>query len=254
MIKRLWSFFASTQLCFWVLNLLCLNLVIGGLYTRFDRRYRELDSELFLSWMQNNIDIHCWWLISLMLILTLLGANTLACSCQRLSQLWQRRRSQRLHTNMLLLCPTLMHLCFLLILSGHALTEFSGAKGQVIVQTGQHYNIAATQLDVLDVQHQFHTSGVLDGYLQQSQVNVNLSRNGQSRHEQVQVLHPLCDSGISYHLALAGKAVRGEDPKLVINIKQDTGLPLILIGNGLMCLLLCFYFFFVRKQSRGENL
>jgi len=188
------------------------------------------------------------------LILTLLGANTLACSCQRLSQLWQRRRSQRLHTNMLLLCPTLMHLCFLLILSGHALTEFSGAKGQVIVQTGQHYNIAATQLDVLDVQHQFHTSGVLDGYLQQSQVNVNLSRNGQSRHEQVQVLHPLWDSGISYHLALAGKAVRGEDPKLVINIKQDTGLPLILIGNGLMCLLLCFYFFFVRKQSRGENL
>lgn len=253
-MRRLWIVLASTQLCFWTLNLLCLNLVIGGIYTNFDRRYRELDSELFLSWMTANFDVHCWWLISLMLVLTVLGANTLACSGQRLCQLWQRRKKHRLSTDLLLLCPTLMHLCFLLILSGHALTEFSGAKDSIPVLPGRQYDVAGTRIQVLDAVNQFRSEGPLKGYLQQSRADLKLTRNGRSHDVTIQVLQPLFDAGVTYHLALAGKADKGREPRLVINVKRDTGLPLILLGNGLMCLLLCFYFFFVRKQSRGDNL
>lgn len=254
MITRLWNLLASTRLCFWTLNLLCLNLVVGGLYARFDRRYRGLDSELFPSWLQQNFDIHCWWLISLMLVLTVLGANTFACSCQRLNFLWQRRRNHGVAANMLLLCPTLMHLCFLLIISGHALTEFSGAKGRFPVRPGQQYKIAETRLDIGTANHLFRSGGALDGYLQQSWVDMTLTDDRGSRNERIEVLKPVWHEGISYHLSLAGKQNKGNAPKLVINAKKDPGLQLILIGNGLMSLLLCIYFFFVRKQSGGDRL
>lgn len=58
MIKRLWNQLASTRLCFWILNLLSLNLVIGGLYAKFDGRYRQLNSELLFP----------GWTITLMLV------------------------------------------------------------------------------------------------------------------------------------------------------------------------------------------
>ncbi|OQY16318.1 MAG: hypothetical protein B6I36_10420 [Desulfobacteraceae bacterium 4572_35.1] len=56
MIKSLWSRLASTQLCFWTLNLLTINLVIGGLYTGSDDRYRQINGQLFSHWLQNNFD------------------------------------------------------------------------------------------------------------------------------------------------------------------------------------------------------
>lgn len=251
MINSLWNQLTSSRLCFWILNLLSLNLVVGGLYAKFDGRYRQLNSELFFSWLSQHFDGHCWWLVTLMLLLLLLGANTLACSCQRIYQLWQRRHNNRTSTTLLLLCPTLMHLCFLLILSGHALTEFSGLKEKIAAKAGQQITIEQTVVEVLDQQNSYRTEGPLAGHLQQSRARLNFVSNGQSQIEEVAVLTPLWHNGITYHLALAGKTKQGQQPRLVINIKQDTGLPLILLGNGLMCLLMLIYFVRIRTHRHG---
>lgn len=251
MINSLWNQLTSTRLCFWILNLLSLNLVIGGLYAKFDGRYRQLNSELFFSWLNQHLDSHCWWLISLMVLLLLLGANTLACSCQRINQLWQRRHNNRLSTTLLLLCPTLMHLCFLLILSGHALTEFSGLKEMIAAKSGQQIMIKQTLVEVVDQLNTYRDQGPLTGHLHQSRAQLKFVANEHSQVKDVAVLQPLWHEGITYHLALAGKPKQGQQPRLVINIKQDTGLPLILLGNGLMCLLMLIYFLRIRNHRHG---
>ncbi len=253
MINSLWNQLTSTRLCFWILNLLSLNLVIGGLYAKFDGRYRQLNSELFFSWLSNNLDGQCWWLISLMALLLLLGLNTFACSCQRINQLWQRRHNNPLKTNMLLLCPTLMHLCFLLILSGHALTEFSGLKEKMIAKEGKQITIQQTLVEVTKLNNLYRTTGPLAGHLQQSSAQLTFTHDDQSQTKQVAVLSPLWHNGITYHLALAGKPAPGQQPRLVINVKHDTGLTLILLGNGLMCLLMLIYFLTIRNHRRGGH-
>lgn len=253
MINRLWNQLTSTRLCFWILNLLTLNLVIGGLYSKFDGRYRQLNSELFFTWLSNNLDGNCWWLISLMILLFLLGLNTFACSCQRINQLWQRRHNNPLKTNMILLCPTLMHLCFLLILSGHALTEFTGLKEKISAKAGKHITIQQTVVNVTKQSNSYRTTGPLAGHLQQSSAQLTFIDHDQQQTKHVEVLTPLWHNGVTYHLALAGKTTPKQQPRLVINIKQDTGLSLILLGNGLMCLLMLIYFLTTRNHRRGGN-
>jgi len=261
MINSIWNQLTSTRLSFWILNLLSINLVTGGLYAKFDGRYRQLNSELFVPWMQHNFDANCWWLITLMLLLLLLGANTLACSFQRMYQLWQRRHNNRLGTNLLLLCPTLMHLCFLLILSGHALTEFSGLKEKIDGKAGQQIMIHQTQVEVLEQSNVYRSSGPLAGLLQSSSAKLKFtdrdSGKERSKIEEISVLSPRWNDGVSYHLALAGKPDKkrgkGQAVPLVINIKQDTGLPLIILGNALMCMLMTVYFLLIRNNRSGGN-
>lgn len=261
MINSIWNQLTSTRLSFWTLNLLSINLVTGGLYAKFDDRYRQLDSELFIPWLQNNFDVNCWWLMTLMLLLLLLGVNTFACSSQRIYQLWQRRHNNQLSTNLLLLCPTLMHLCFLLILSGHALTEFSGLKEKIDGKVGQQIMIHQTLVEVLEQSNVYRSTGPLAGLLQSSSAKLKFtyrdSEQEHSRIEEISVLSPRWNDGVSYHLALAGKPdknrEKGQATPLVINIKQDTGLPLIILGNGLMCLLMTAYFFLIRTNRSGGN-
>ncbi|EAT16008.1 hypothetical protein HTZ97_08195 [Desulfuromonas acetoxidans] len=251
MITMLWQRLASTKLCFWTLNLLCLNLFIGGLYAMFDGRYRQLNMTLFPQWIHDNFDTQCWWLITLMLVLALLGANTFACSVQRLQQLWQRRRANSWRTNLVLLSPTLMHLCFLLILSGHALTEFSGLKENLPISTGQQLHLDNTAIEVLSQSNTLYGDGPLNGVLRQSQAQLRFTRNGQQHETTLRVLHPVYDNGASYHLLLAKKPRPGQPPTLKIAIKKDPGLPLILLGNALMSLLMAIYFVTIRHHRYG---
>ena len=251
MINTLWQRLASPRLCFWTLNLLSLNLFIGGLYAMFDDRYRQLNMTLFPQWMQNNFDVHCWWLITLMLVLTLLGINTFACAVQRLQQLWQRRRANGWRTSLLLLSPTLMHLCFLLILSGHALTEFTGLKEDLPISNGQQLHLDDTIIEVISQHNIFHGDGPLKGVLRQSEAQLRFTRDGHHHEATLRVLHPVYDNGASYHLLLAKKPRPGQPPTLKIAIKKDPGLPLILLGNALMSLLMAIYFVKIRHHRHG---
>ena len=252
MIKSLWNHLASTQLCFWILNLLTINLVIGGLYTGSDGRYRQINAQLFPHWLQNNFDADCWWLISLMLLLTLLGCNIAACAAQRMVQLWQHRDKSAWLTSVLL-CPTLMHLCFVLILSGHALSEFSGLKTQMKGIAGQQITIGSTHVEVVDQHTTFHGAGVLKGKLHHSEAQLKFTDNGHSITQSLQMLKPLWHNGVSYHLVMSSKARVDQPPRLQVMIKQDPGLTLIVLGNALMCLLMGGYFLKIRKLRRGDN-
>lgn len=150
-----------------------------------------------------------------------------------------------------------MHLCFLLILSGHALTEFSGLKEKIVAKKGQNIMVHQTLVEVIDQSNIYRTNGPLAGHLQQSSAKLKFTDNGLSHDQgqtgQVSVLSPLWHDGISYHLSLAGKSAPGQETPLVINIKQDTGLPLILLGNGLMSLLMTLYFLLIRNNRPGGN-
>lgn len=254
MIKSLWNGLASTRLCFWLLNLLTVNLVIGGLYTSSDSRYRQINTQLFPDWLQNNFDGDCWWLISLMLLLTVLTCNIAACAAQRMAQLWQHRQRNSWQMGILLLCPTLMHLCFILIISGHALSEFSGLKTKLIGIPGQQISIGSTVVDVLDSKSIFYPEGVLKGKLQSSEVSLQFSDGVRSITHQLQVLKPLRHNGVGYHLVMSSKVRGDRAPRLLVMIKQDPGLRLIAIGNTVMCLLMAAYFLVIRKSRQGDNI
>lgn len=254
MITALWNRLSSTRLCFWILNLLTINLVIGGLYAEFDDRYRQLNMELFPHWLKNNFDADCWWLFSLIVLLLLLGINIFTCSSQRLAQLWQNHNCNNWQNSLLLLCPTLMHLCFLIILSGHALTELTGLKTMMIAKTGQHLLVDHTLVQVVEQHNSYRHNGPLSGKLQQCEAQLKFTRAGHSHSSQLQILKPLRYAEFTYHLVLDSNHLPGQPPHLLIAVKQDPGRPLILLGNMLMVLLLCGYFLKIRKQHNGDHL
>ncbi len=65
------------------------------------------------------------------------------------------------------------------------------------------------------------------------------------------MLEPVFRDGISIHLDTAGKAKPGEAQRLKLVVKRDPGLYAILVGNGLICLLMLFYFPAVLKSRNG---
>lgn len=254
MISTLWNRLASTRLCFWILNLLTINLVIAGLYTASDKRYRQINSQLLPDWLQTNFDADCWWLITLIFLFSALACNIIACASQRMMQLWQRRlHTDKRHT-LLLLCPTLMHLCFVFILSGHGLSECSGLKTKMRCIAGQQITIGNNTVKVLEQHCTFYDDGVLKGNLKNCEAQLQFTTAGHESIEQLEVLKPVWHAGASYHLVMSSKALPNQSPRLQVIIKQDPGLMLIIIGNTLMCLLMAGYFFIIRKLRHGEQI
>ncbi len=251
MIKRLWTAMASIRLTLWLLGLLTVNLFIGSIYAKLMPVFGELNVQLFPDWLMTRSDGHSWWLFTLFGLLFLLFANTLACTLERVSFLWKRRQHHRRAIFALLLAPSIMHFCFLFIVGGHALTEFTGSKQRLPAVVGEQVAVDDLQITLLDRHYSYWQEPLLQGVMQQCTATLQLKNGASIEQRRIAILEPIYWQGYTLHLGMAGKPGVNKLPPLEITIKKDPGLLLILLGNTVLCLLMLWYFPQIRKIRNG---
>jgi hypothetical protein len=251
MIKRMWKKLASLRLTLWLLVLIAVNLFVGSLYAKFMPVFGELNTRLFPAWLVTRADGHSWWLFVLFGLLFLLFANTLACTLERVNFLWRKRRHHRLGVFLLLLAPSLMHFCFLFIVGGHALTEFTGSKQRLPATVGEQLTVDGRQLTLLERHYDYWQEPALEGIMKQTWAILELKNGDDVEQREIAILEPIYWQGYTLHLGMAGKPGGDALPPLAITVKKDPGLVLILIGNTVLCLLMLWYFPQIRKIRNG---
>jgi hypothetical protein len=251
MIDRIWNALSSIRLTLWLLVLLTVNLFIGSFYAKYMAVFGELNSTLFPTWFLTRSNLHSWWLFTLFGLLFLLFANTLACTLQRVTFLWSRRGGYRRAMFVLLLAPSLMHFCFLFIVGGHALTEFTGTKTRLPAVVGEKIAVGDRQITLVDRHYDYWQAPALQGVMRQCTAILELQSDAGVEQRRIGILEPVYWQGYTLHLGMAGKPGTDTLPQLEIMIKKDPGLLLILLGNTVLCLLMLWYFPQIRKIRNG---
>jgi hypothetical protein len=250
--KSMWRFLSSVNLTVWLLLAIAVNLAIGSRYAKsLPAVYGRLNYLRFQEWLTGNGLDASWWVWSLFLLLFLFGVNTAVCTADRMVELLKIRRNYSLGDFAVMLAPSVMHLCFLVIISGHAVSQFSADIRQMPVSSGAKLSLASAEVTVLDSRRSYHTEAALAGQLREFGVTLSLSSPSGAVTRNVSVLHPLSWEEYTLTLTMAGKPAANEAPTMKLIVKRDPGLPLILVGNALLCLLMLWYFPCIFRTRNG---
>ena len=134
-LKKAWIFLKDLRLTFYLLLTASGSLFIGALYTQFNYEFFQSLNETQIQdcVMQHVVSdpLRIWWLPVLFCTLSLLGINMAVCACHRLATLlsyWHKLPKLKLLID---LTPSVIHLCFLIILAGHLLTFTLGKWNRI---------------------------------------------------------------------------------------------------------------------------
>lgn len=254
MLKSLWRFCGNVRLTFWLLMLISCTLATGSYFIRYSPQvFRPLNSLLFQDWFRAYGEAslsRIWWLLILFSLLTALGINTIACTIDRLYALWKKRSQMSSGVFFSKAVPSMIHMCFLVILTGHLFSLTYGMNREISVMPGSE-NILPRQssVSVLDQNCDFYGSpDMLKGLLKQCAVSLELRRPGETTFKKIGFLRPFFWHGFSFHLIRDKKA---DASGLKIAVKSDPGLKLILYGFTVLVLLMLWYFPSLNKDSKG---
>ncbi len=245
MIKSIWAFFGSLRLTLWVLILVSLNMAIGSYYARFyGDIFKPLNDYLLQDWFlqygRNHPD-KIWWLVTLLFLLFLLGLNTAVCTLNRIVQLWPKRTETAIKQFLIKLAPSGIHLCFLVIITGHLLEMVTGINLSFVAQEKAVLALPENcHLKVLAAGCEKYDSPGLESFAKQCSVSLDLIKNDKSKKQRIEILKPLFWEGFSIHLLM----IRGDgdSPGLKLYVKRDPGLKFILTGFVVMILVLLWYY------------
>ena len=125
MLRSLWKFFGIVNLTIWLLLAISLNLAVGSQYAKqFREIFNQMNYLRFQDWVGQHSLTESWWVWTLLFLLVLFGLNTAVCTTDRLITLVRRRGEYGTGAFALLISPSLMHLCFLVVIAGHAVSLF----------------------------------------------------------------------------------------------------------------------------------
>jgi hypothetical protein len=253
MVRSIWRFLGSINLTIWLLLGIAFNLAVGSRYAKhLPKVYAQLNFLRFQEWLTGNGTDCSWWVWSLFFLLFLFGVNTAVCTTERLFDLLRRRKDYSFGAFAVLVSPSLMHLCFLVIISGHAVSQFTADVRQMPVKKDARLSLPSAVIIVNGSRCSFRTEPALAGQALECAAVLSLSSPSGTVTRELGVLHPIFWEEYSIHLAMAGKTNPGETPAMKLVVKRDPGLPLIIFGNALLCLLMLWYFpIILRKQNGG---
>jgi hypothetical protein len=251
MHRSLWQFFSSITLSIWLLLAISFTLLIGSIYSRYlPTTYNKLDYTRFQDWITSHGFVVSWWIWLLFLLLTLFAINTAACTSERLWELLKKRSEFPFASFMLLISPSVMHLCFLAIIGGHAISQFSSDIRQLPARNGMKTALSSGTLAVIDTRCSFRSEPGLTGILRSCTAHLSLSSEEGTVVRYISLMEPTSIGGYSIHLIMAGKAKQGKTPEMKLVTKKDPGLALILLGNILLCILMLWYFPVVLRSRK----
>ncbi len=253
MLQRIWTMCGSVNVTFCLLLLVSFNLAIASFYVKcYPHIFRPLNNLLLQDWFrlygQNNPD-KIWWLYTMLVLLLALGFNTGICTLDRMQNLLARRHTMDMRGFLLKITPSLVHICFLIMLSGHLISMISGFNKRIPVSPVLE-TPPPIQAQVLDQRcDYFRSPELLKGHLDQCMLSLKLYTGKEEVVKQLSFLNPFTYQGFSFHLSRDKKAKEGG---LQIIIKRDPGLKLILFGFALLVLLMFWYFPKLPKDTKGD--
>jgi hypothetical protein len=252
MVRSIWRLLASINLTIWLLLGIALNLTVGSRYAKtLPLVYGQLNSLRFQEWLINAGPDVSWWIWSLFLLLFLFGVNTFACTADRLFNLLKNRKEYSFGSFAVVVAPSVMHLCFLAIIGGHAVSQFTADIRQLPVTKGAVLSLPSSAITVKDSRCSFRSEPPLAGQASACRIVVSLSSSSGAVTREIGVLHPIFWEGYTLHLTMAGRPSPGETPAMKLVVKKDPGLSLILMGNALLCLLMLCYFPIILRNKNG---
>lgn len=254
MLKRIWHFCGDVKVTFWLLLFISFNLALGSYYVRFyPQLFKPLNDFLFQDWFklhgQNHLD-KMWWLGTLFALILILGINTTVCALNRLAGLWPKRKQMGSRIFFLKITPSFIHLCFLVIITGHLLSLIAGSNQTFLIKPGSKISLPLqASVELVDQNCDcYQTPALLKGFIKQCTISLKLQKSEKMALKRISFLHPLFWQGFSFHLNMAKKP--DKFPELKLHIKRDPGLKLILPGFTVMVLLMLWYFPQTNKNKK----
>lgn len=259
MLKSIWRFCGSVKITFWLLLLISFNLALGSYYIKFyPDIFKSLNNFLFQDWFrlygQKHLD-KIWWLGMLLGLIFVLGINTGVCILNELINLWPKQKQMGSRIFFLKIVPLFIHLCFMVILTGHFLSLVSGFNHSFLIERGANILLpTGANVEILEKNCDYYQTPILlKGFVKQCTVFLKFQISNKTILEQISFLHPCFWRGYSFHLKAYNHVLnldkkREESPKLKLQIKHDPGLKLILPGFSVMILLMLWYFPQINKK------
>jgi hypothetical protein len=144
--KRLWNIFVDVRVTFWFLLSTSFLLMVGSFYVKhYPHIYGPLNTLLFQDWYRLygvNHPIKLWWLFILIAVLIALGMNTAVCTLTRLKSLWSSRKQMGVKKFSFKITPSVIHICFLVMLSGHFISMVTGYTGATAIVPGSKISVS----------------------------------------------------------------------------------------------------------------
>lgn len=129
MLKKIWRFSISIELCLGLLALVCIAMAVGSFSLKGDYA-AAINGMPLLLWLVEVPAAASWWLWLTIVLLALLVLNTILCSTDTLRQRWGRAGIVPL------LAPQLIHAGFLLMVLAHLMSAYGGFMQQIEMGEG----------------------------------------------------------------------------------------------------------------------
>ncbi|MBN1532440.1 MAG: hypothetical protein JXA20_07245 [Spirochaetes bacterium] len=281
-MKRFLDIIGDLRIAFWLLLSAALVMWIGSIiclnnYSLID----SLNGSRIQEWLPAHLRQHpgaTWWIPLLFLVFFLLGINTMACTARRILNLIPAGRGMSAKGFLVALSPSIIHLLFMLMLSGHllgfAMVEFE----KVPVRQGEEAvlkNVGTVR--VASVTHQFFPrDSLLRGRVRQSRMILEFPRQGVPETAVLEFLRPVYRGGYiiqldmerkkrtetpriadpetcnrETHFNFSGPKNAGS-PRLYLAVTRDPGLFVLFPGFIAVILIMGWYFYQVTLGS-GRN-
>lgn len=286
MIKKLWNSLGDIRLSFWLLLAATALFFAGSFYTSLDFSYFKTMNEIRLQdWLLRELPSRPganWWLVPLLCVLILLGVNTIICTLNRVIALFSARTKTD-YRFILSLFPSAVHLLFVTVMLGHAVTITTGTWTRLPLVEGATLRIDQNvpPLTVGRIEDSFFpedslmakrirqtTVSLVDGsggkillsYLDSIRyhgyrLHLDMEkkktlRNPESRHAQVVDSKETCNKSETFR---SEDRKRESSQKIYLLAIADPGLPVILTAFSLILIIMTWYFIETgRKRERNE--
>jgi hypothetical protein len=122
-LLRIWHGLGSTRLALWLLAAVAALFFTGSVYYGIDPEHNvALNTAMLFDWLKTNrweYFSQTWWFFLLLGVLTLLGVNTGICTLERTAAIIRSRRQRSRRAFLFLLAPHILHMAFLVIITGY---------------------------------------------------------------------------------------------------------------------------------------
>ncbi len=145
--------------------------------------------------------------------------------------------------------PSIVHICFLTMLTGHLLSLTTGFLSVVVIGPGASTALPQQAgVEVLSTHTEYyHAPSPLQGLPRQSEALVRLRAPGETTLRSLSILCPISWRGFSLHLSMDKKAPGSAGLKLFI--QRDPGVGVILSGFTALIVLTGWYLLARRRYG-----
>ncbi|MBI4684979.1 MAG: cytochrome C biogenesis protein ResB [Nitrospirae bacterium] len=129
-LKMILNFFLSLRTTIWLLLALVFLLFYGAFIMPKHPEFSSINSIPLFDWLSENPAGTTWWLYGIIILLSVLTANTIICSFESLFKKQERKN------RLLVISPQVIHIGFLFILLAHFLSSLGSFKGSAVGYEG----------------------------------------------------------------------------------------------------------------------